>query len=122
MIRCNPADFRILVVEDDPVIRQGTVHLLEKAGYGVAQATSGEEALQTLQVRIPDLVLLDRDLGGLDGLEVCRRIKGYPPPRIVSWCWRLLPMSRWKTSRKAWKRGRMAISRGRLPTESCLLA
>ena len=78
MIHLNQADIRILVVDDDPDLRLGLAHLLEKAGYVVAQAASGEEALQTLPGRLPDLVLLDRDLGGIDGLEVCRRIKAYP--------------------------------------------
>jgi PAS domain S-box-containing protein len=69
---------RILVVDDDPDILRGTVRLLEKAGYTVAQAASGEEALQAAQSQRPDLLLLDHDLPGLAGLEVCRRIKQDP--------------------------------------------
>lgn len=78
MIRSNPAEVSILVVDDDPELRVSLAHLLEKEGYNVAQATSGEEALQSISVRVPDLVLLDRDLGGIDGVEVCRRIKADP--------------------------------------------
>jgi PAS domain S-box-containing protein len=66
---------RILVVDDDADVRIGTARLLEKAGYIVDQAADGEAALQTLRQRRPDLLLLDRDMPGLDGLEVCRRIK-----------------------------------------------
>ena len=78
MIRRNPAEVSILVVDDDPEPRLVLVHLLEKEGYVVAQAASGEEALECMAVRLPDLVLLDRDLGGIDGVEVCRRIKANP--------------------------------------------
>lgn len=70
--------FRILVVDDDPDILNGTALLLEKAGYTVDRAASGEAALTAVAAQPPDLVLLDRDLGGIDGLEVCRRIKQVP--------------------------------------------
>ena len=70
--------FRILVVDDDPDILDGTAHLLEKAGYMVDRAASGEAALAAIAAKTPDLVLLDRDLEGIDGLEVCRRIKQVP--------------------------------------------
>ena len=56
MIRSNPAEVSILVVDDDPELRVSLAHLLEKEGYTVAQATSGEEALQSISVRVPDLV------------------------------------------------------------------
>jgi DNA-binding response OmpR family regulator len=78
MIRRNPAEVSILVVDDDPELRLGAARLLEKEGDTVAQATNGEEALQSILVRVPDLVLLDRDLGGNDGVKVCRRIKADP--------------------------------------------
>jgi len=70
--------FRILVVDDDPDTLNGTAHLLEKVGYTVDRAASGEAALAAIAAQTPDLVLLDRDLGNLDGLEVCRRIKQTP--------------------------------------------
>ena len=69
---------RILVVDDDPDTLRGTVRLLEKAGYTVDRAASGEEALQAAQNHRPDLLLLDHDLPGINGLEVCRRIKQDP--------------------------------------------
>ncbi len=69
---------RIMVVDDDVDVLIGTARLLEKAGYIVDQAADGEAALQTLRQRRPDLLLLDRDMPGLDGLEVCRRIKQEP--------------------------------------------
>jgi len=69
---------RIMVVDDDFDVLIGTARLLEKAGYIVDQAADGEAGLQTLRQRRPDLLLLDRHMPGLDGLEVCRRIKQEP--------------------------------------------
>jgi PAS domain S-box-containing protein len=69
---------RILVVEDDADLLFGTARLLERAGYIVDQAADGEGALQAIRQRRPDMILLDRDLPGLDGVGVCRRIKQDP--------------------------------------------
>jgi len=66
---------RILVVDDNPDILSGTARLLERAGYVVDQAACGAAVPPAVQTHRPDLVLLDRDLPDLDGLEVCRRIK-----------------------------------------------
>ncbi len=66
---------RILVVDNDPDILNGTARLLEKAGYSVARAASGEAALLVVEEQPPDLILLDRELPGIDGIEVCRRIR-----------------------------------------------
>ena len=65
----------ILIVEDDPETLNGTVRLLEKAGHFVDQATCGEETLLAIQEYRPHLLLLDRNLSGIDGIEICRRIK-----------------------------------------------
>jgi len=69
---------RILVVDDDADVRIGTARLLEKAGYSVDLAEDGEAALEAIRQQRPDLILLDRTMPGLDGLEVCRRIKQDP--------------------------------------------
>ena len=71
-------DLSILVVDDDPDILHGTAHVLQRAGYRVTEAASGEEALALFGKIHPSLLLLDRDLGSMDGLEVCRRIKADP--------------------------------------------
>jgi two-component system alkaline phosphatase synthesis response regulator PhoP len=68
----------ILVVEDEEDIRELLKYNLEKEGYQVLGAATGEEALRTVRGRLPDLILLDLMLPGIDGLEVCRRIKGDP--------------------------------------------
>lgn len=70
--------YRMLVVDDDADIAHGTARLLEMAGYNVVLAYTGNDAWQIAREQAPDMVLLDRDLPGLDGLEVCRRIKHTP--------------------------------------------
>lgn len=75
MNRLPPVDVRILVVDDNPEVLHGTARLLEKEGYAVCPAADGQAALKVVRKLRPDLVLLDRNLPDLDGLEVCRRIK-----------------------------------------------
>jgi two-component system phosphate regulon response regulator PhoB len=66
----------ILVVEDEEDIRELLKYNLEKEGYQVFGAATGEKALQAVRHRRPDLLLLDLMLPDIDGLEVCRRIRG----------------------------------------------
>ena len=66
---------RILVVEDDDDILQLLKYNLAKDGYRVTGAVSGEEALKDVKLSVPDLILLDLMLPGIDGLEVCRALK-----------------------------------------------
>ena len=73
----------ILVVEDEEDIRELLKYNLEKEGYQIFGAATGEEALQAVRRRRPDLILLDLMLPGIDGLEVCRRIKGDPQARYL---------------------------------------
>jgi two-component system response regulator MtrA len=68
-------DARILVVEDDPSIREVTALGLRAAGFEVVTAADGVEALERWRATAPDLVLLDVMLPRLDGLEVCRAIR-----------------------------------------------
>jgi len=65
----------ILVVEDEEEIQELVAYNLEKEGYRVLRAASGEEALRRAKADVPDLVLLDVMLPGIDGLDVCRRLK-----------------------------------------------
>ena len=71
----------ILVVEDEDDIRELLRYNLAKEGYQVTGSASGEEALKAVRVAMPDLVLLDLMLPGLDGLEVCRSLKQDPQTR-----------------------------------------
>jgi len=65
----------ILVVEDDGRIRASLRLALEEEGHAVDEAGSGEEGLECLVRQAPDIVVLDLMLPGLDGFEVCRRIR-----------------------------------------------
>jgi putative two-component system response regulator len=65
----------ILVVEDDPHIREVLAGLLGALGYRLLMAASAEQALETLEVVSPDLVLTDVHLGAMSGIELCARLK-----------------------------------------------
>lgn len=67
---------RILVVDDDEVVRSVFVKILRGRGYEVSEAATGRQALQLTREERPDVVLLDVRLPDLSGLEVCRQIKG----------------------------------------------
>jgi DNA-binding response OmpR family regulator len=69
------AGLRVLVVEDDPGIRLSLRIALEDEGYVVGEAGTGEDALTAMSASAPDVVLLDLLLPGIDGYEVCRRIR-----------------------------------------------
>ncbi|WP_008319041.1 sensor histidine kinase [Leptolyngbya sp. PCC 6406] len=71
----NPTPQTILVVDDTPTNIQVLFDLLDASGYRVAIAKSGEIALKRLQSSIPDLILLDVMMPGIDGFETCQRIK-----------------------------------------------
>jgi len=68
----------VLVVEDEPDIRGLIVHHLEREGFRCRTATSGGEALARVRATPPDLIVLDLMLPGMDGLEVCRRVRADP--------------------------------------------
>jgi DNA-binding response OmpR family regulator len=72
---------RLLIVEDDEGIRVPLARALEREGYMVDGVASGEEALRLTDSGDgePDLVIIDVGLPGIDGLEVCRRIRAHRP-------------------------------------------
>lgn len=66
----------VLVVEDDADIALSLRHNLEReGGFDVAVAPDGERALEAVAARVPDLIVLDLNLPGMDGLEICRRLR-----------------------------------------------
>jgi len=67
---------RILVVDDEPNIRELIADTLASADYDILQAENGSEALALSAREIPDLIILDVMMPDLDGLEVCRRLRG----------------------------------------------
>ena len=73
----------ILVVDDLPQNVRLLEAVLAPRGYDVCRASSGEEALETVAERKPDLVLLDVVMPGIDGYEVCRRLRDDPATRFL---------------------------------------
>jgi DNA-binding response OmpR family regulator len=69
---------RVLVVDDDPTVSDVVRRYLERAGLAVTLAADGLAGLRAYQAERPDLVVLDLMLPGLDGLEVCRRLRSRP--------------------------------------------
>jgi DNA-binding response OmpR family regulator len=69
---------RVLIVDDEPNIVLSLEFLLRQQGYEVSVARDGEEALAAASRLRPDLVVLDVMLPGLDGFEVCRRLRERP--------------------------------------------
>ena len=67
---------RILVVEDDQDIAQLVARYLEKAGFVPEVVSSGRDALTAIAAQAPDLIVLDLMLPQVDGLEVCRAVRG----------------------------------------------
>ncbi|WP_370614563.1 response regulator transcription factor [Mumia sp. Pv 4-285] len=65
----------VLVVEDDPAVRDVVRRYLERDGHRVSTAADGETGLLLARTESPDLVVLDLMLGGIDGVEVCRRLR-----------------------------------------------
>ncbi|MEU9520008.1 response regulator transcription factor [Streptomyces sp. NPDC048224] len=74
---------RVLVVDDDPTVAEVVAGYLDRAGYRVDRAGDGPAALARAAAHRPDLVVLDLMLPGMDGLEVCRRLRGQGPVPVV---------------------------------------
>jgi two-component system phosphate regulon response regulator PhoB len=77
------AKAKILVVEDEDDILELITYNLAKEGYQVTGAPTGEDTLKRVRSDLPDLVVLDLMLPGVDGLEVCKLLKNDPKTRHV---------------------------------------
>jgi DNA-binding response OmpR family regulator len=73
----------ILVVDDDRLIRDAVGYALERQGYRVATASTGEEALLAAAREEPALAVLDISLPGMDGLEVCKALQRQQPIPVI---------------------------------------
>ncbi|MFF4486016.1 response regulator transcription factor [Streptomyces sp. NPDC001544] len=74
---------RVLVVDDDPTVAEVVAGYLGRAGYTVDRADDGPTALIRATAHRPDLVVLDLMLPGMDGLEVCRRLRARGPVPVI---------------------------------------
>ncbi|WP_017815723.1 MULTISPECIES: response regulator [Paenibacillus] len=70
---------KILIVDDQNGIRILLVELFSNEGYQMFQAANGKAALEVVEQEVPDLVLLDMKIPGMDGLEILRHIKSTHP-------------------------------------------
>jgi len=73
----------ILVIEDSPANMKLAVLLLEQAGHEVLQATDAEEGIRLARERLPQLILMDVQLPGMDGLSATRLLKADPATRAI---------------------------------------
>src|SRR3972149_2063069 len=77
---------RILVIEDDPIATRLMEYILKKRGYQVLTAATGLDGLQAAQKEKPDLIILNVMLPGIDGFEVCHRLRAdrqAPQPLVL---------------------------------------
>ncbi|MBT3366641.1 MAG: response regulator [Nitrospina sp.] len=74
----------IVVIEDEADILEVIQYNLSLEGYEVCSALDGEEGLRLIKRKVPDLVLLDLMLPGLDGIEICRKLKADPATHFIS--------------------------------------
>jgi DNA-binding response OmpR family regulator len=68
----------VLIIEDDPDIVRLLTHYLEKEAYSVRSTLTGIEGLAAARAKLPDVLILDVMLPGLDGYEICKRLRGDP--------------------------------------------
>lgn len=66
---------RVLIIEDDHAVREGLELALRRQGHRVEAVASGEEGLERIAANPPEIVVLDLMLPGIDGFEVCRRVR-----------------------------------------------
>ena len=75
---------RILIIDDEPAIRESLRMTLEYEGYDIVEGATGQEGLSLAERESPDLVLLDVKMPGMDGLEVLDRLRTLPdPPPVI---------------------------------------
>jgi DNA-binding response OmpR family regulator len=73
----------VLLVEDDPSVREGLGLALRRQGHEVRAAETGEEGVARLRESRPDIVVLDIMLPGIDGFETCRRMRAHAEVPII---------------------------------------
>lgn len=75
---------KVLIVDDQYGIRILLNEVLQKEGYDTYQAANGLQALEIVQENVPDLILLDMKIPGMDGIEILKRVKAlYPGMKVI---------------------------------------
>jgi len=69
---------KVLIIEDDPSFSRAVSHIVEKEGYSVITASNGITGLRMAKEDKPDLLILDVMLPGVDGFEICSRLRNEP--------------------------------------------
>ena len=75
--------FRVLVVDDEPPIVDLLTGYLRREGWTVVSASDGPSALEAVRTEDPDAMILDVMLPGLDGVEVCRRLRAFSDAYVL---------------------------------------
>src|SRR4051794_13700632 len=75
--------FRVLVVDDDPDLGTFLARMRESEGMGAETVLSGDAAMVHVMAAPPDLILLDVLMPGIDGFDVCERLKGDPATAMI---------------------------------------
>ena len=74
---------RILVVDDEPDVRELVVYRMRRSGYVVLEASNGEEALQTALAELPDLIVANVMMPRLNGYELTRQLREHEQTRAI---------------------------------------
>jgi len=76
-------DYKVLVCDDDPAMLRLLSRWLQKAGYSTETAEDGEKALEAIELECPDFIITDWEMPGVNGLELCRRVREMVLPHYV---------------------------------------
>lgn len=79
----TPADYKVLLVDDDPAMLRLLSRWLSKAGYPVRTAADGREALDAVELECPDFLITDWEMPRVNGLELCRKVREMLLPHYV---------------------------------------
>ena len=78
-----PVFSNVLLVDDDPAMLRLLARRLEKVGYTVRQASSGDEAIEAIGEECPDYLITDWEMPGMNGVELCRKVRSLDLPQYV---------------------------------------
>ena len=79
----TPRPWTVMVVDDDSLIRRAVTLYLSSRGYEIIGAVNGNDCLTKLNSKVPDVVLMDVMMPGMDGRETCRRVREFSEVPII---------------------------------------